>query len=258
MKGFAALLCGFVLGGVQLAHADSIPVRYLQGASHGFLLLRDLDGKVLAVGDSMQVVQGDRVISRLTFHFRDGSLDDDQAVYTQRGVFRLLRDHHVQRGPSFPKPMDMSIDVASGMVTTREPGKDGQEKVKSEHVDLPPDLANGIFLTLIENIRPTTEKTTLPFVVSLNGARVIQLAVKPADAEKFYVVANARKALRFEVRVELGGVVGVVAPLIGKQPHDFQFWILEGTEAPGFVREEGQFYEGGPVWRIDPTRPRIP
>ena len=240
------------------AHADSVPVRYLQGASHGFLLLRDMDGKVLAVGDAMNQVHGDRVTSRLTFHFHDGSIDDDTTVYTQRGVFRLVSDHHVQRGPIFPKPMDMSVDVASGTVITRETEKDGQVKEKNEHLDLPPDLANGIWLTLLENIRPTTEKTSAPIVVAFNGARLIHLVVKPAEVATFHIGESARKAQRFEVRVELGGVVGVVAPLIGKQPHDLQFWILEGAAAPGFVQEEGQFYEGGPVWRINQTSPRMP
>lgn len=254
-----ALFCAcLLLFGPLAAHADPVPVRYLQGASHGFLLLRDSNGKVIAVGDSLADVHGDRVTSRLVFHFRDGSLDDDTTVYTQRGVFRLLTDHHVQRGPSFPKPMDMSIDVASGTVIIREPGKDGQEKVKNEHVDLPPDLANGLWLTLIENIRPSTEQTTVPLVVALNGARVVHIVIKPADIETFTVGGTKRKTQRFEVKVDLGGITGVVAPLVGKQPKDHQFWILEGTAAPGFVRGEGQFYEDGPVWRVDQTSPRMP
>ena len=37
------------------------------------------------------------------------SLRDETAVYSQRGVFRLLTDHMVQKGPSFPKPVDMTL-----------------------------------------------------------------------------------------------------------------------------------------------------
>ncbi len=252
---FCAL--AFAAASVQ-ALADPVAVRYPQGAAHGFLVLRDQNNKVLAVGDSMQSIHGDRVTSQLIFHFRDGSIDDDKSVYTQHGVFRLLTDHHVQRGPSFPKPMDMTVDTASGTVTMREPGKDGQEKSKSEHLDLPPDVANGIWLTLIENIRPTTAQTFIPTVVPVGGARLIHLVVKPAGVETFHVGGSLRKAQRFEVRLDLGGVVGAVAPLIGKQPHDQQFWILEGEAAPGFVHGEGQFYEGGPIWHVDQTSPRIP
>ena len=47
-----------------------------------------------------------------------------------------------------------------------------------------------------------------------------------------------------------GGIAGVVAPIIGKQPADTMVWILEG-DAPGFVRQVGQLYEGGPIVSIE-------
>jgi hypothetical protein len=65
------------------------------------------------------------------------------------------------------------------------------------------------------------------------------------------------KAVRFNVKVELGGLVGLIAPLLGKQPHDTSVWIL-GGEAPGFVRSEGPMYQGGPPWRIDLAPPLWP
>ena len=43
--------------------------------------------------------------ARLVFRFKDGSLSDETAVYSQRGRFRLLTDHVVQKGPSFSKPL---------------------------------------------------------------------------------------------------------------------------------------------------------
>jgi hypothetical protein len=49
----------------------------------------------------------------------------------------------------------------------------------------------------------------------------------------------------------------VVALLIRKQPADVHFWIL-GGDAPAFLREEGQFYEGGPIWRVDLISPSFP
>ena len=47
--------------------ADPVPVRHPQGSSHGFLALRTLDGKSIATGDATQIVQGDRVTSRVIF-----------------------------------------------------------------------------------------------------------------------------------------------------------------------------------------------
>jgi hypothetical protein len=89
-------------------HAELIPVRHPQGSAHGFLALKTVKGIIIATGDVTQVTHGDRVTSRVTFHFRDGSLDDDTTVFSQRRVFRLISDHHIQRGPSFPKPSDIS------------------------------------------------------------------------------------------------------------------------------------------------------
>jgi hypothetical protein len=44
----------------------------------------------------------------------------------------------------------------------------------------------------------------------------------------------------------LGGIVGVIAPLIGLQPKDVMVWILEGEE-PAVVRIVGQLGGYGPV-----------
>jgi hypothetical protein len=51
-------------------------------------------------------VQGDEVTMCLTHHFVDGSIDDETATYRQQGTFRLVRNHHIQSGPFFPKPFN--------------------------------------------------------------------------------------------------------------------------------------------------------
>jgi hypothetical protein len=70
-------------------------------------------------------------------------------------------------------------------------------------------------------------------------------------------VGSRRKAMRFVLKIELGGVAGVIAPLIGKAPPEIQIWIIGGI-APAFVREEGPLYQGGPVWTIELTSPTWP
>jgi hypothetical protein len=109
----AVLTAGLLLGGVPLG-AEPVTVRHQEGVVHGFLALRTLDGSTIAAGDLLQTSRGTRVTSRLVFHFRDGSLHDETAVFSQRGTFRLISDHLTQSGPSFPHPLDMTIDAASG------------------------------------------------------------------------------------------------------------------------------------------------
>src|SRR5213592_1305627 len=118
--------------------ADQIPVRHMAGLMHGFLALRTLDGKRLADGEMTQIAEGDRVTSRLVFRFKDGSVYDDTTVFSQRGAFRLLSDHLVQRGPSFKQPMETSVEASSGQVMVRYKDQDGKEKVLKERRDLPP------------------------------------------------------------------------------------------------------------------------
>ena len=224
---------------------------------HGFLALRTKEGRVLAVGDLFQVVRGDRVTSRLLFRFKDGSVDDETTVFSQRGHFQLITDRHIQKGPSFPQPMDLSIDVRRGQITVRSTGKDGKEEVKSEHMDLPSDLVNGLILSIAKNIRPDTPETKVSMLVATPKPRPIKLAISPAGEEPFSLVGSSRKAMRFEIKIELGGITGMVAPLIGKQPPNIQIWII-GGEAPAFVKEEGPLYEGGPIWTIQLTSPVWP
>src|SRR5438477_27391 len=67
--------------------------------------------------------------------------------------------------------------------------------------------------------------------------------------EPFTIGSFRHKAIHYVVKVEIGGVTGFLACLMGKQPADTHIWVL-GGEAPAFVKAEGPFYAGGPIWRI--------
>jgi hypothetical protein len=225
----------------------------MEGTVHGFLVLRTQQGKALAAGDLIQVVRGDRLISQLTFHFKDGSVDDEVTVFSQRDHFRLLRYHHVQKGPAFPHPMDVSIDASTGEVKVRT--KDGgKDKVHTERLDLPPDLANGLVLTILKNIRPDTPETKLSYLVATPKPRLVKLKITPQGEDTLTTAGSPHRATHYVVKVELGGIAGVVARLIGKQPKDTHVWIL-GGKAPTFVKMEGPLYQGAPIWRIELTSP---
>src|SRR5262252_10525965 len=110
---------GLMMGLGIVAVGEPVAVRHTEGLVHGFLSLRTLEGERLADGDLLQTTRGARVTSRLIFHFKDGSLHDETAVFWQRQQFRLISDHLVQKGPSFPQPIDMTIDADKGHVTVR-------------------------------------------------------------------------------------------------------------------------------------------
>lgn len=250
------LACAALLQPGNLS-GERIAVRQREGLVHGFLVLHTLDGNHLADGDLVQVARGNRVTTQLVYHFKDGSLHHETATYSQSGSFRLLSYHLVQKGPAFKSQMDFSIDALSGQVTIRHSGDDGKEEVISERPKLPPDIANGIVLTILKNIRPETPRTTVSFVAPTPKPRLVKLQIVPQGEEPFTTGGARRTAMKYAVKVDLGGVSGLVAPLLGKQPTDTHVWILQG-QAPAFVKFEGALYLGGPIWRIELTSPVWP
>jgi hypothetical protein len=241
-----------ILNLLPLAESETIRVRYPQGSTHGFVALRTLDGKIIATGEATQTVRGFQVTSRLTFHFRDGSIDDDETVFLQKGVFRLLSDHHIQHGPSFPKPTDLLINAVDGELIWRD--QDGT--TTQTHMDLPEDLSNGLPPNLLLNISLSTAETKVSYIVPGRKPRLIHISIKPIGTAAFSVGTLRRKAIDFALHVELGGITGVVAPIIGKQPPDFHIWLQDG-KPPAFIREEGALYEGGPIWRMEQLSPTL-
>jgi len=254
----AALAVSALLLSSSASVSAQVKVRYTEGLVHGFLTLKTLDGTQLADGDLIQSASGMRVTSRLVFRFKDGSLQDETAIFSQRQSFRLLSDHLVQKGPAFPHPLDMTIDAVKGQVTVRHSDDDGKEKVDTERLDQKAaGLANGLILTLLKNANPQAPPTNLPFVASTPKPRLVKLAISTAGEDPFSTGAAGHKATHYIVKVDLGGVAGVVAPLIGKQPPDSHVWILGGP-APAFVKSEQPFYNGGPLWRIELASPAWP
>ena len=255
-RGVLVLLLAAVVQAVSLS-AETVAVRQIEGAVHGFLVLRELDGAIIASGDMIQSTHGGQVTSRLVFHFKDGSLEDETAVFSQRGHFRLLTDRLVQKGPAFKRPMDVSIDASTGLVTVRYKGDKGQDKITTERLALPPDLANGMVPILLRNIVPDTQATTYSMVVATPKPLLVKLAVAADGGDSFSTSGASHKAIRYAIKMDIGGVRGVLAPLVGKQPPDTHVWILGGN-SPAFLRSEGPHYESGPIWQMELASPVWP
>lgn len=205
----------------------------------------------------MQVAHGIQVTLRILFNFKDGSIDDETTVFSQRGSFRLISDHHLQKGPYFPHPMDVLIDARSGQVTVRSTGKDGKEEVKTDHLDLPAELGNGMIPLIIDHIRSGATETTVPMLALTPKPRLIKLLISSLGEEPFAIVGSSRKAIHYEMKIQIGGIEGVVAPLVGKAPPNIELWIIGGL-APTFVKEEGPIYQDGPIMTIELASPVWP
>jgi hypothetical protein len=236
--------------------AQPVAVRQTEGALHGFLALNSLNGEQVATGDLEQVARGNRVTSQLVFHFKDGSVQEETTVFSQSGHFRLLSDHLVQKGAAFKRQMDLSINGSTGEATARYSDDHGKEKVETVTLTLPPDLANGMVPVLLKNL-PRGQSLTASMVVAAPKPQLVKLAISAEGEDSFLVGGARREATRYVLKIEIGGVKGVIAPLVGKQPPDTYVWILGGT-APVFLKSEGPSCEGCDILRTQLSAPVWP
>jgi hypothetical protein len=235
--------------------AAPVPVRFVEGSLHGFLVLSTPKGVLIASGDLLQVGRDGEVRSRLVFHFKDGSLFDETVVFTQRNVFTLQSYHLVQRGPVFPEDTEITLERASGKyrVKTRA-RKDGREKVRDGTLDLPPDTYNGMVLTVLKNLSGGAGET-VHMVAFTPAPKIIKLEMAPAGEQKITVGESGKTATRYVLKPILGVWLKLFASLLGRMPPDNHAWIVT-ADVPAFVKFEGPLYMNGPAWRIELTSPR--
>ena len=229
--------------------AETMAVRQMEGSLHGFLVLQTLDGKTIAEGDLIETAKAAAVKVQMIFRFHDGSYYEETTEFSQRGQFRLLRNHLVQKGPSFKMAMERSIDASTGQVTVRYADDQGNQKEESVHIELPRDLANGMFLVLMKNIDSAKAETTVSVLAGEPKPRLIKVTIAPQGKTPFMVGRSKREAIDYDLKPKIEGAAGVVAPLLGKQPPDTHVWVVAG-DGPITLKSEGQLEPEGPVWRI--------
>jgi hypothetical protein len=235
----ALLWCG-------AASAEPVAVRYTEGVTRAFPVLRSLKGEMLAQGDLVQVARGDRVENRMTFKFKDGSLYDETVVFSQSDVFVLQSYRIVQRGPSFPESMDAFVDRESGRYTVRyKADEDSAEEVITGKFELPADAYNGLLTTLMKNL-PTGESRTVQIIAFTPKPRLVKMLLTPTVQDAVMVGERAMTATRYMIKPQLG----LFASLLVADLPDVRCWIVEGA-APAFLKFEGPLYFMGPVWRIE-------
>ena len=227
--------------------AEPIKVRLAEGNTRGFLLVRRPGGDPIAYGELRQKPDGAVIESRLLLNFKDGSVYDETATFSQNEVFRLEAYRLVQRGPSFPAA-EISFARRSGRYDARIQDKKEGEKTASGPLEMPADLYNGLALVLLKNLAAGQGSGRV--VVFTPTPRPIKMELVAEGEDRVVAGGEATTATRYLTRLEIGGVTGVIASLAGKVPPDVRYWFVAG-EVPAFARFEGALYLNGPVWRIE-------
>ena len=247
---FGALAMLVALLSASGLEAAPVEVRFREGVSHGLLALRSTDGATVALGDFLQTPRGDHVESRMTFHFKDGSLYDETVTFSQQRIFTMVAYRLVQRGPSFPEGVDVSLERKTAHYTTRSTSK-GKEDVSDGRIELPPDVYNGMVAMLLKNL-PPGQSEAVHYIAFTPTPRLIQVDLVVAGNQRVLVGDQARQAVLYAIKPKLGRVFGFFAALLGKTPADYACVIL-AKDVPAFVRCDGPLFLNGPIWRIELT-----
>jgi hypothetical protein len=114
-----------------------------------------------------------------------------------------------------------------------------------------------MIIVLLKNVKPEALPPSVSFVAATPKPRLVKLKLSAAADDPFSTAATGRKGTHYVLKVDIGGLAGVVAPLIGKDPPDQHVWVLQG-EAPAFVKSEATLFMGGPIWRMELVSPVWP
>jgi hypothetical protein len=144
----------------------------------------------------------------------------------------------------------MTMNTDTGRVVVRHRERSGGERTDEARLDIPLDVANGIVPVLLKNLSPGAKSANASFIAATPRPRPVTLAISDVGFESLSMAGDTRRATHYVIKAEIGGLAGLVAPLVGRQPPDTHVWILDGP-APRFVKSEGPLFYGGPIWRIE-------
>jgi hypothetical protein len=222
---------------------------------HGFLELETASGELLAHGDLLQVPKDRAIESRMVFHFSDESVFEETVTFTQHDVFTMQTYHLIQRGPAFSDDLDVTLSRSGSYVVKTKSHKDGEEKQDTGTVEMPPDVYNGMVITIAKNII-ARDSQTVHVIAFTPQPRLIGLHIARVGSQRVMLGKHPETAAHFRLKPKLGAFTKFFAKLLGKLPPDSDVWIVT-DDIPVFVRFEGPLY-AGPIWRLNLTSPTWP
>jgi len=244
------------------ASAAPVSVRFPEGVTHGFLLVRSLAGEILGQGEITQVAQERGLVeSRLVFRFNDGSVHDEKVTFSQNGVFTLLTYHLIQRGPFFPEQVDIFFDRGAGEYKVKtisgENENEKKEEVWAGELKLPKDVYNGMVVMTVLNL-PKSTTETVKILIFTPEPEIINLDLLPKEEHTVRIGTHSRKALKYVFKPDIGLIRKWLGRMTGRLPDDFHYhcWVL-ADEIPSFVAYEGPLQLMGPLMKIELVSPDL-
>jgi hypothetical protein len=82
--------------------------------------------------------------------------------------------------------------------------------------------------TLVQNILPNAPPVKVSLLATTPKPRSVKLAISAHGEDPFLLEGVCHEATHYVVKVEIGGIAGIVAPLVGKQSpiRTFGLWLV--------------------------------
>ena len=123
---------------------------------------------------------------------------------------------------------------------------------------LPQDVYNGIFVTMLLNLRKGASEM-VNFLAFTPAPEVFKLELLLTDEQHTVQIGEqSRKALHYVFKPDIGTIRELLGKATGRIPAHFHndSWIL-AEEVPRFVQFEAPFQLMGPIVRIELVSPRL-
>ena len=154
-------------------------------------------------------------------------------------MFALQEYTLEQRGPSFPSAVALSLDRKSGAYHVQSLETERPTLLSSGRLHLPPDVCNGMVLTLLRNL-PSGGDETVHFVAFTPEPKVVTLRLLPVNTATIRIGDMAKQVTQYVLEPKLGRLTPLFGKLLGALPQEFNYrvWLLT-DDVPALAVFEG-------------------
>ncbi len=250
---FSSLLAVVLVLGAGAASADEpqqIKPRLALGTLHGFPSMSDTTGRVIADGELIQELNGDRLRVKIRWAFADGREVEERDEFKVDEVLAQTRFSWVEtRKDSELRRFEVDFSAGTARAVTRN--EKGEVEKEESKLELPAGRSftgYGTALAVSELSLSQGEARQITFVGFTPKPRAVTLKVTRGGTERFSVAGRSMLTDRYTLHTEIPFPASLFV-----SARDAHLWFSH-TPPPALVRsEQNLIAKDDPVVVIDVT-----
>jgi hypothetical protein len=216
------------------AAVQPIPIRFPLGTLHGFPSMSDAQGRVIADGEMMQQVAGEKVVVHIQWLFADGLRADERDEF--RAGTTLSQEQYAwveTRGGVEQRRFEVDFSTGKASASVRD-GK-GRVKHQEQRLQLPAGRSFGGFgaaIAVSQLALASGGTAEFTFVAFTPAPHAITLLVRREGEEEVVVTGRSVTCDRFRLHPRIPFPINLFAGA-----KDAQLWLTHAGP-PGVIRAE--------------------